>query len=207
LIYEMLMITRLGETVGVRDHTAIVHPDFSLGVVHMSHNFVAVPFRRSGIAGWLRALPVQTARLALQAAGCPPDHPIALVAEMEAADPNDAARVTRLTAYEKAGYWKVDPSVVDYLQPDFRSPEQIDAAGGAEPLPLCLLVRRVGQEDSRTIRGREVREIAASLYRMYAIEFRKADMAPLFAALDGYPAPDQPIALVPPTEPTPLTQP
>ncbi|MFY8215592.1 MAG: hypothetical protein ACOVMP_03220, partial [Chthoniobacterales bacterium] len=154
---------------------------------------------RSGIAGWLRALPVQAARSCMMATALPPDHPVSLVAEMEAADPDDLARTTRLTAYEKAGYWKIDPSRIHYLQPDFRPPDVIDASGGPSPVPLCLLVRRVGQESERTISGLQVREIAEALYQMYAVEFRPQDMAPLFESLNDYPPADCTIDLVPPT--------
>jgi len=199
LRYELLLVTKDNRPIAVRDHTAIVNTDFSQAVVHMSHNLVSEPWRRSGIAGWLRALPVQTARACLKDSGLPRDHPVSLVAEMEAADPEDAARTTRLTAYEKAGYWKIDPSCIHYLQPDFRSPDVIDASGGPEPVPLCLLVRRVGLESERVITGRQVREIAEALYRMYAVEFRQQDMVPLFESFYHYPAPDSKIRLVPPT--------
>lgn len=199
LQYELLLLTENERPIAVRDHTAIVNPQFSQAVVHMSHNLVSVPWRRSGIAGWLRALPVQTARTCIKNAGAPADQQISLVAEMEAADPGDIARTTRLTAYEKAGYWKIDPSTIHYLQPDFRSAVEIDAAGGPVPVPLCLLVRRVGREAERQISGLEVRELAEALYRMYAVEFRSQDMALVFDSLNGYPSPETQIQLVPPT--------
>lgn len=199
-LYEMLLVTRAQAPVGVRDHTAIVIPGFSEVVVHMSHNLVLPAWRRSGIAGWLRALPIQTARECLKNAGLSSDHPISLVAEMESADSGDSERTTRLLAYEKAGYRKVDPSAVHYLQPDFRDPSEIDADGRLRPIPLCLLVRRVGRESMRSISGREVREIVESLYQMYAVEFRKQDMQPLFATLKHYPADDATIDLVAPSQ-------
>jgi hypothetical protein len=199
LRYDLLLVTKNGEPIAVRDHTAIVIPHFSQAVVHMSHNLVLVPWRRSGIAGWLRAIPVQIARSCIKSAGLPADHPVSLVAEMEGADPGDPARTTRLTAYEKAGYWKIDPSRINYLQPDFRPPDVIDASGGPSPVPLCLLVRRVGKESEQSISGLQVREIAEALYRMYAVEFRRQDMAPLFQSLTDYPSADSNIRLVPPT--------
>ncbi len=200
LLYEMLLVTRAQALVGVRDHTAIVIPTFSEAVVHMSHNLVLPTWRRSGIAGWLRALPIQTARQCLKNAGLSRDHPISLVAEMEPADPGDTERATRLIAYEKAGYWKVDPGAINYLQPDFRDPSEIDADGKPAPIPLCLLVRRVGRESKRSISGRAVREIVESLYQMYAAEFRKQDMQPLFDTLKQYPADDATIDLVAPSQ-------
>ncbi len=198
LLYELLLVTHNGEFVGVRDHTAIVRPEVPFAIVHLSHNLVAPAWRRSGIAGWLRALPAQTARACLEACSRPLATPIALVAEMEFADPANAARTIRLTAYEKAGYRKIDPAAIPYLQPDFRRPEEIDAGGGAQPLPLSLLVR-IGEETPATLAADEVRGIAESLYRMYAAEFRPKDMAAVWTNLEKFPRGRQPIALLPPT--------
>lgn len=199
LLYELLLVTRDGAFVGVRDHTAIVRPGFGLAVVHLSHNLVAPAFRRTGIAGWLRALPVQAARAALAAQGRDTPHPIALVAEMEPADPANAARTIRLTAYERAGYRKIDPTAIRYLQPDFRPPLEINATGGPAPLPLDLLVRLVGEETRATLPASAVRGITESLYRMYAVGFRPADMAPLWRHLETFPPGETPIPLVPPS--------
>ncbi len=199
LLYELLLVTRDGAFVGVRDHTAIVRPGFGLAVVHMSHNLVAPAHRRSGIAGWLRALPAQTARACLAAQQRDAPHPIALVGEMEPADPSDEPRMIRLTAYEKAGYRKVDPAAIRYLQPDFRPPDEIDADGIARPLPLDLMVRLVGDEARATLPANAVRGIAESLYRMYAVEFRPQDMESVWRNLDSFPRGDTPIRLVPPT--------
>lgn len=208
LLYELLLITRDGAFVGVRDHTAIVRPGFGLAVVHMSHNLVAPAHRRSGIAGWLRALPAQTARTCLAAQNRDAPHPIALVGEMEPADSTDEARMIRLTAYEKAGYCKVDPSAVRYLQPDFRPPEEIDLDGTPRPVPLDLMVRLVGEEHRRTLPASAVRGIAESLYRMYSVEFRPSDMEPVWRNLENFPRGSTPIDLVAPTAlPSSLPQP
>lgn len=198
-LYELQLIT-LGEAfVGVRDHTAIVRPGCKAAVVHMSHNLVAPAFRRTGIAGWLRALPVQGARRCLSAAGAPTSAPICMVGEMEPADPEDAPRMIRLGAYEKAGYKKVDPGAVAYLQPDFRPPETIDSGGGPRPLRLDLLLRFVGAEERDSIPSGELHAILTSLYRMYAMSFRKEDMEPLWRSLAGMPIRSGAIRLLPPT--------
>jgi hypothetical protein len=199
LLYELLLITKDGQFVAVRDHTAIVRPDFGIAVTHLSHNLVAPAFRRSGIAGWLRALPVQTARACLAAQGLPTTAQIYLVGEMEPADPGIEARTVRLIAYEKAGYRKVDPSVVPYLQPDFRSPAEIDADGAPRPLSLNLLVRKVGRENETTMRASRVRCIASSLYEMYATEFRPQDMECIWRNLKTFPDGEQSVRLLPPT--------
>ena len=53
--------------------------------------FVEPAHRGSGLAAWLRALPLQTARRCAAAAGCAPGTPIVLVAEMEPPDPAEPA--------------------------------------------------------------------------------------------------------------------
>jgi len=199
LLYELLLVTRNGEFVAVRDQTAIVRPGMSMAVVHLSHNLVARPYRRSGIAGWLRALPIQTARHCLTAQGLPTGSQVYLVGEMEPADPSNEARTVRLTAYEKAGYRKIDPSRINYLQPDFRPFAEIDASAGPEPITLDLLVRKVGRESETKIRAETVHGIVTSLYQMYATEFRARDMKCVWDHLAHFPRGEERIALLPPT--------
>ncbi len=196
--YDLLLV-RDGEGafVAARDHTAIA--DAAQVVVHLSHALVDPAWRRTGLAGWLRALPLQTARACLERAGFSPEVPITLCAEMEYLDGEDEARMIRLRAYERSGYRKIDPAVIDYHQPDFRTREMIDATGGPVPLRFQLIVRRVGRESEEVITGAEVRAIVQRFYSMYGQECRAADMAPLWAQLATYPAPDTRIALLPPT--------
>ena len=199
LRYRLMLLKSGGQIVAVRDHTAIVRDDREGAVVHLSHNLVMPEWRRSGLAGWLRALPILTARNCLAAQGRPTDAPITLVGEMEHPDPANLASLVRLKAYEKAGYLKIDPRQINYLQPDFHAPEEIDDQGGPRPIPLSLAVRRVGRETEDEITGQEARDIAESLYRMYRAGFREKDMIPLFASLETYPAAETRIALLPPT--------
>jgi len=202
MLYEMLAVTAPGGGIAaVRDQTAIVLPGGHPAVVHLSHNLVLPPWRRSGLAGWMRALPISTARRALVARGLPAETPITLVGEMEPLDLAAEATGIRLAAYARAGYRKVDPRAVDYLQPDFRSPAEIDATGGSRPLRMLLLLRRVGRETGTAIDGGEVRSVVSALYRMYSREFRPRDMAPLLAALDAYPSPGERVALLDPLAP------
>ncbi|MGB8170603.1 MAG: hypothetical protein WCF18_24075 [Chthoniobacteraceae bacterium] len=196
--YDLLLLRDgAGAFVAARDHTAIANG--SQVVVHLSHALVDPAWRRSGLAGWLRALPLQTARTCLERAGLSPELPITLCAEMEYPDGKDEARAIRLRAYERSGYKKIDPAVIDYHQPDFRPQEVIDATGGPRPLRFQLIVRRVGRESEEVISGAEVRAIVRRFYSMYGQESRAADMAPLWAQLENYPAPDVRIALLPPT--------
>jgi len=200
LLYEMVVVTHGDDLAAVRDHTAIVdlaHPEEPV-VVHLSHLLILPEHRGTGLTGWLRALPIRTARECLHRAHQAP-RPITLLAEMEPADARSVERQRRLAAYEKVGFLKIDPRSVHYLQPDFRTPDQIDAAGGPMPLPLSLIIRRVKQEQDREIPGHEVRSTVESLYTMYARSFRERDMVPNWESLKQYPADHAIIPLVPPT--------
>ena len=198
LLYAMQLITRNDEFVAVRDHTAILLANEPGAIVHLSHNLVAPAWRRSGIAGWLRALPVSTALEALEAAGRPLNAPITLVGEMEHFNPSNAATGIRLTDYKNAGYKMVAPELVDYRQPDFRDPRIIDQENGPQPIPLCLMLRRIGREHEEFVSGAEVRQSVNALYKMYGRGFQQRDMQAVLETLCYYPSPDARIPLVPP---------
>ena len=202
LRYEMLFVMHRGRFAAVRDHTAIVMPraGHAQAVLHLSHILVDPEWRRTGLAGWLRAWPIQTARACLATAGFSMDSPITLVLEMEHPDVRFEKAMVRIKAYEKAGFKKVDPSVVKYFQPDFRSTIEIDASGGSRPLPFCLLLRRLGREQEQVVRGAEVREIVECLYRMYGTGCREQDMEPLWESWKEYPDAEARVALVPPSQ-------
>ena len=196
--YQMLMITSGGEMAAVLDHTAIVPEDGHGAIVHLSHHLVAPEWRRTGLAGWLRALPVTAARTALSARNRPVDSPITLVGETEPPDPSKPPTLVRLAAYQKAGFKKIDPARVGYLQPDFRAHHEIDIGGNPRLLPLCLVIRNVGREAEDCITGEDVRRIVLALYKMYGAGFREKDMEPAHDSLAAYPAPDATIPLLPP---------
>jgi hypothetical protein len=203
LRYEIIFVQRQNQFVAVRDHTAIVairRRSSPRTVVHLSHVFVDAPWRRTGLAGWLRGWPIQTGRACLASAGLPLKSTITLVAEMEYRDLIFPDRMIRLKAYEKAGFKKIDPTHVNYFQPDFRSPLEIDASGGPNPLPFALVLRRVGSEQEHLIAGAEVREMVECLYTMYGAGFRQQDMEPVWKTLEAYPADEAEIPLVMPTE-------
>ena len=199
LRYALVLLTHRGEFVAVRDHTVIILEGHQGAVVHMSHNLVAKDWRRSGIAGWSRALPVSTALECLAELKRPTDSPITLVGEMEALDKTKPDTQVRLTAYEKAGFKMVDPASVRYLQPDFRHPVEIDKTFGPMPVPLCLMLRRVGCEQETSLSGGELLRVVRSLYRMYGVGFRESDMKVVLGSLATYPAESDSIALLPPT--------
>lgn len=199
LLYAMQLVTRNGEFVAVRDHTAILIEGAPGAVVHLSHNLVSPSWRRTGITGWLRALPVSTALEALALAGQPIEAPITLVGEMEHFNPKSAATGIRLTAYEKAGYKMVDPELVDYWQPDFRDPKVIDQENGPKPIPLFLMLRRIGREHEDFVSGAEVLHCVKALYKMYGQGFRECDMRVVLETLKSYPRPEAHIPLALPT--------
>jgi GNAT superfamily N-acetyltransferase len=199
LQYELLVVRRGDEIVAVRDHTAVV--DLKTGgptVVHLSHVLVAPPDRGSGLAAWLRALPLQVARTCAAAVGRPAGHPIVLVAEMEPPDPTDAARTVRLRSYERAGFRKLDPSVASYAQPDFRPATVL----GAEPpaaIPLVLIVRRVGPEDEPAMPAAEVEAVVAAIYGVYAVHLAAPAVAQVQAAAAVWTRRQASFSLLPPT--------
>lgn len=178
--YDLIGVFKQGKFVAARDHTAIVRRGESPeAIVHLSHALIMPEFRGTGLAGWLRAWPIQTARSCLTQAGMPEDSPITLIAEMEPLDLTSAASVGRLKSYQKAGFRMVDPGSVDFLQPDFRAPSAIDASGGPQPLSLRLVIRRLGRELETELPSAEVRRMISSLYQMYSATFRAQDMKPV----------------------------
>lgn len=196
--YEMLLVEKDGAFCAVRDHTAIwMDGDV---IVHLSHVLVAPEQRRTGLAGWLRAAPIILAR-ELANAQHSPDASVTLVGEMEYDDGSDPKRAIRLSAYERAGYVKIDPAGVRYFQPDFRPPATIDAEGCSRPLPFQLIIRRVGREHEQSISGKSVRRLARALYRIYGAQFRSSEMSHPLLSVENYPSDEVQLALVLPSTP------
>ena len=198
MVYEMTLLTSDGEFAAACDHTVFIHEDPARALVHISHNLVAPVWRRTGLAGWLRAISVASGRAVLASLGLQ-DSPVTIIGEVEYLDHSHPGNIGRLHAYEKAGYKKIDPKMVRYFQPDFRPHDEIDRAGQPSLVPLCLVIRRVGRESVDFITGAEVRQIVESLYEMFALDFRAQDMESVYESLNDYPAADEKIALIPPT--------
>ena len=196
ILYEMILVRRAGEFIGARDHTAILLRDGTQAVVHLSHNLLAPAARRTGLGGWMRAFPIQTARERLAGKSAP----VTLAAEMEYDDGREPQRAIRLRAYERGGFVKIDPRRVDFHQPDFRPPAEIDASGGPRPVKFQLVIRRVGREHETTIRGAEIRVLVQSLYDIYGPQFRPQDMAHPLLDLARLPADEATVSLLPPTQ-------
>jgi GNAT superfamily N-acetyltransferase len=201
LLYELVVVRRTGTIVALRDHTAVVlldargRPRPGPTVVHLSHVLVEPAERRSGLAAWLRALPLAAARRCARAAGRTGDPAVVLVAEMEHPAP---AALARLRAYERAGFRKLDPAAAPYAQPDFRPPDVL-AVVPPEPVPLALVLRRVGREDEAVMPAAEVRTVVESLYAVYEIHVPAAALDPLRAAAAAWTARQPAFRLLPPT--------
>jgi GNAT superfamily N-acetyltransferase len=203
LAYELLVLRRGGRIAALRDHTAVVRLDprgrpLAPVVVHLSHSYVEPSHRGTGLIAWLRALPLQAARRAGEAAGAKEGAPIVLVAEMEPPDPGDAPRIARLRSYERAGFSKIDPAAAPYAQPDFRPPEVL---AGATPraIPLQLIVRRVGREREEAMPASEVAAVVESIYAVYGVHTPPAALDPLRAAAAKWLARERRFQLLPPT--------
>jgi len=204
LLYEMLVVRRGEDLVAVRDHTAVVRldgqglPRPGPTVVHLSHVLIGASHRRTGLAGWLRALPLEAARRCARAAGQPSETPTVLVAEMEHPAADDGERLRRLRSYERAGFQKVDPAAAPYEQPDFRSPDEFGAAAPV-PVPLALIVRRVGRERESHLPAEELAAIVDAIYAVYARHVPAPAIEPLRAAAAAWTARHRHLPLVPPT--------
>ncbi|MEO6788712.1 MAG: hypothetical protein ABI318_21530, partial [Chthoniobacteraceae bacterium] len=197
ICYEMFVAQSGDSIAAIRDLTAIWFEGEV--VVHLSHLLVAPEWRRTGLAGWMRAVPGISARTLALGHGHP-DAAVTLVGEMEYDDGTDPRRSVRLTAYERAGFQKIDPRAVHYFQPDFRAPSEIDVTGGARPLPFQLIIRRIARETESVFTGAEVRRLVRALYAMYGAQFRPQDMAHPSLSLEHYPDECAEIALVPPSD-------
>jgi len=200
LLYEMLVVRRGEEIVAVRDHSAILHlADGESGpvIVHLSHNLIEPALRGSGLAGWLRALPIQlarecAARCDAATVGC------TLVAEMT--EPDGGTDSTALRSYGRAGFLTIDPEVVPYCQPDFRAADEIERSS-LRPVPFALVIRRVRRETERSLASSEARAIVSGLYTMFGVHARPDHMTSLWARLDRFPADGEEIALLNPSSP------
>jgi GNAT superfamily N-acetyltransferase len=204
LLYEMLAVRRGPELVAVRDHTAVIRldgggrPRPGPTVVHLSHVLVAPSYRGTGLASWLRALPLEAARRCARAVGRLPDTRTVLVAEMEHPTPDDGERMRRLRSYERAGFQKVDPAAAPYAQPDFRSPERL-AGENAQAVPLSLVLRRTGREHESHIPAAELAAVVESIYAVYGVHVPAVALEPLRAAAAQWTARRPTFRLLPPT--------
>jgi hypothetical protein len=160
---------------GVRDLCVSVDRRNGRCVVYLAHTLVLPPFRRTGLAGLLRAVPATLARREVAEQGFDPRSvDILLAAEMEPIDPRAPDTVIRLLAYGRGGFVVIPPAILPYCQPDFRDL----AALGAEPRPIPLLavVRWLGHEHRRTLPIELAEAYVRHLYAIYGIHSRPEDL-------------------------------
>ncbi|MBN1403507.1 MAG: hypothetical protein JW942_03445 [Opitutales bacterium] len=200
LLYQMMLLYCGDECVAVRDHTAIMREGVEDVVVHLSHVLVTPKWRRRGLAAILRTLPVSTARECARRAGRAAA-PVTLFCEMEPRDPAQPANIIRRRSYEGANF-KALGSRLGYMQPDFRSPTDIDAdPAGTRPIPFDILLRRVGRENAQDVPAAELHSGVDLVYSMYAKGFRESDMRPCLDWLESFRArPDKHYPLHMPTQ-------
>ena len=202
LSYELLVLRRAGAVAALRDHSAVVRldergrPRPGPVVVHLSHAFVVPSERGTGLAAWLRALPLAAAHRVARASGCPADASVVLVAEMEPPDPARPARLPRLRSYERAGFRKLDPAAAPYAQPDFR---ELAPGETPRPIPLALVLRRVGREHETEIPAAELAAVVEAIYAVYAVHIPAALLDPLREAAAVWTGRSPTFRLLPPT--------
>lgn len=202
MLYELICLHTVDGIAAVHDHTAVLNlndPTAPL-VVHISHILLAKPYWGTGLSGWIRALPLRTAREVLRQTH-QPKRPITLVVEMEPIGQAVSDCLIRLRSYERGGFLKFDPHAMPYLQPDLRPPDEIDATGGAQPVPLWVAVRRVGRETETTITGREARQTMAAMTHIFRQSVRPLDMRATDLLMQTYPPDDACVSLLPPSQP------
>ncbi|NBU20872.1 GNAT family N-acetyltransferase [bacterium] len=182
LAYEILVILKDDEIIALRDHSIItcVRSTDPRSVIHLSHAWIKSEYRKQGISGWLRAWPIQKARECIQRLNLPSHALMILAAEMEHFAAHIPERMRRLKSYAKAQFKTLDPQFFPYSQPDFRLPLDIDQSGGPRPVPLALLLRRLGKEHEDQIPLQEAKEVIESIYHMYSQSIREQDMLPLW---------------------------
>jgi GNAT superfamily N-acetyltransferase len=223
LLYEMMVVRSEGRMVAVRDHTVIVPPADAEEtpanpgphvVVHLSHVVVEPEMRGRGLAAWLRAMPISSARRCVaMLAGSDAGEMLAgaddgklrqitLVAEMEHDDGVTSAVRRRLRSYARAGFRLVDPRRVAYAQPDFRSSNEITRTGEIE-VPLCLVVRRVGREQENSLPARELLRIVGALHAMFGAHVDRGQMNRLRARMSAEAIGSEDISLLVPGLPPP----
>lgn len=200
-LYELVVLgDAQGAVAAVRDHCVILDMDGIRhhgrpAVVHLSHIRVSEGYTGKSIVPRLHEYPILAAREALLKAGLPAETPIVLVAEVELNENGNAERLARLKLFKRAGYQPVDYRQVPYVQPDFRSPEVIEAGGGPKLVSLILMLWRIGQEKEETVDAGEIRDIVRGLYQMYGRSMWARHMQPVYASLSSYPTPGTPISL------------
>jgi hypothetical protein len=177
--YEMLVLSREGRIIGVRDHLFFTGPNAAEQTpIYQAHIFVTPEWRGTGIAAWLRALPLISASWSQQEATLQLSRP-SLVAEIDRsrAPHDDAAHALR--GYLLAGYGLL-PREIEYLQPDVPAGMTSEWSGRCSTTPMHLAFRFVGSESSEPRTGAEIALCVEALYALHETEFPNQDLEVLW---------------------------
>lgn len=182
--YHLLVARTVeGALAAVRDCHVTVDPSTGVCVVYLAHALVLPEHRRTGLARWLRELPVELAREDLVAWGVGASE-VVLAVEQEPVARGAEDTVIRLVAYGRSGFQVVSPEVLPYCQPDFRDVAALGVP--ARPLPLLAVARRVGHEGAPTLPAALAEAFVTHLYAVFSTHCREEDLrAPREHAL-GY---------------------
>jgi 4-aminobutyrate aminotransferase/(S)-3-amino-2-methylpropionate transaminase len=195
--YHMNLVYDGDTLAAARDHFSVVDTESGAVVAFMSHSLVLPPFRRSGLAALVRALPAAHARLDAASLGVDVTE-TSLLSEMEMFEAHRAETLVRLTAYGRGGFKIVPPWHVPYAQPDFR-----DIAGlslSARPVPMMLLVRQVREEERTTIEPARARRLVDALAAVHRATVDAEQIAAMHANVAVHlAAGGPPLPLVDPT--------
>src|SRR5690606_33105178 len=194
MTYEMMLLVEDDNSiVGVGDYCVIVpegvaaahHRDRPV-VGFLSHLWIAPGHRRRSLTRRI----LERLETLLAVDGQNDTGARVLVAEVDPPRPGDREREQRLDYFGRVGY--VPVHAVSYLQPDFNA----DGGGGASvPVPLLLLLRRLGSAAESELNGAQLRHIVTSIYAMYARSVDERHIAAVRASLADYPAPTAVIRL------------
>jgi 4-aminobutyrate aminotransferase/(S)-3-amino-2-methylpropionate transaminase len=164
--YHMSLIWEGQTLAAVRDDFGTVDRATGRVVAFLSHSLVLPPFRRSGIAALIRALPAPHARFDAISLGVKPTE-VSLLAEMEMFEAHRNETIVRLYSYGQAGFRVVPPWHLPYAQPDFRDLAALGIEG--QPVPMMILVRQVGEESAKTIDPRRARTLLDALAAIHRV--------------------------------------
>jgi 4-aminobutyrate aminotransferase/(S)-3-amino-2-methylpropionate transaminase len=196
--YHMSLVWDGDALAGVRDDFTAVDRETGRVVAFMSHSLVLPAWRRTGLATLLRALPAAHARVDAERLGIAASER-SLLAEMEMMEPDRQETRVRLLAYGKAGFRVVPPWHLPYAQPDFRDLAALGVV--AQPVPMMILVRQVGEESLTTVDPRRARTLLDHLAAVHAPTVDAAQIGAMHRNVSHRLDPrGGPITLIDPTE-------
>jgi hypothetical protein len=182
---------REGRILGVRDGSVLINPSYDrhLCVIYLAHLYMRPEARGTVLSYEMRIAPVEIAMdylLGLHKRGCiqlpQPANParyygmhLTLTAEMEYYSPAQPVTVQRILFYGRGGFDVINPRHFPYMQPDFRDKNNARVTGNA-PIPLMVLVRRMGRERQATMPIAEASALMRLLYDDFACHWKPEEL-------------------------------